>query len=190
MSPEIIQNPNIKKESVDDLTEGLSTRYENTRLNPGIVHEIPPLSQHMSRCDDSLGAQFLRTIIKVDDGEDFFSIVDVSRGDNGIALSETILTYHQPDKKATLVGYLNKGGGSVTVGRYYQGNLKDTTSRNHFSAAQTLEGSLCIVDLNSANGTKVFGPLENSEASHEQNLADTKNPALDTDFWSIDLKTL
>jgi hypothetical protein len=134
--------------------------------------------------------QSLRAIIKA--GDEFFGIVDVltisqTTGKTPKFMEDTVITRHLPNQRAELIGFVNRDGKPITIGRSYQ-DLGIKTSREHFLVIQDMDGAIGIVEPHkTTNGTEVFTPSKNSKFGVSEKLLhmDTVDAVEDFDFWSV-----
>ncbi|MEI6851034.1 MAG: FHA domain-containing protein [Candidatus Saccharibacteria bacterium] len=167
--------PKLETESVKEIFDGLESHYSTTKLDPNKVHEIEPatIENEMDICKnfDEGVMQTLEAVVKA--GDNYFGIVKVIMEDrssdeaiyNREVIEKTALTRHIPGKRAALVGFIDSKNGPVTIGRSETNSeiglleiddLGVTTSRKHFALAESVDGSVGIIDLDSKNGTTVF----------------------------------
>lgn len=181
MSPEK-HNKSEKTTYADGVELSLKEYYLVEKLNPGSPVKIPQPKQRsdfMNDCQNSKEGvyQGLRTTIKA--GNEFFGIVDVFlKTDNG-AMEGTAITRNIPNERAEFVTFI-KPSGITEIGRNHNNNLDNSVSRNHLVLSFNDEGGINIMDMGSANGTKLY----RHKKPGPKNLL-IENPTDDINSWSL-----
>lgn len=171
--------------------EDLKTNYESKLLEPGIVFEIPPISQtgqSMASCfNESEGViQELRAVIKF--GETLYPIIDatirIESSDNKQPrfASTTLVAKFMPNQRAEIIDISRKRG-RLDVGRG-SSTQADAVPRNQFSVIQAIDRSIGIIDHFSQQGTVVYTKKQTEDLKETKPISHT--------IWSVksaELKT-
>lgn len=156
-SPELTtQHPELMHDTATQESIRMQAAYEGQSLTAG-EPAVFALEQVMAGADNAKEglSQDLCQVVKA--GDETFGIIKFN--DQSDAEPKFIVSRFGADgERASIVGMFSKDK-SLSVGRNHQGDLHNTTSREHFSVGM-LDGKLAVVDNGSTNGTELFKPRD------------------------------